>query len=40
MFSVPGLERLESRTRLDFADVRYVGNDLRIVATPRRLTAE
>lgn len=40
MFSVPGLERLESRTRLDFVDVRYVGHDLRIVATPRRLTAE
>jgi diaminohydroxyphosphoribosylaminopyrimidine deaminase/5-amino-6-(5-phosphoribosylamino)uracil reductase len=34
LFDLPGLEHMADRIRLDFKDVRRIGKDLRIIATP------
>lgn len=34
LFDLPGLEHMADRIRLDFIDVRRIGKDLRIIATP------
>ncbi|MGD2053780.1 MAG: bifunctional diaminohydroxyphosphoribosylaminopyrimidine deaminase/5-amino-6-(5-phosphoribosylamino)uracil reductase RibD [Gammaproteobacteria bacterium] len=34
LFDLPGLEHMADRIRLDFSDVRRIGKDLRIIATP------
>jgi diaminohydroxyphosphoribosylaminopyrimidine deaminase/5-amino-6-(5-phosphoribosylamino)uracil reductase len=34
LFELPGLEHMADRIRLDFIDVRRIGKDLRIIATP------
>jgi diaminohydroxyphosphoribosylaminopyrimidine deaminase/5-amino-6-(5-phosphoribosylamino)uracil reductase len=34
LFDIPGLEHMANRIRLDFNDVRRIGKDLRIIATP------
>jgi diaminohydroxyphosphoribosylaminopyrimidine deaminase/5-amino-6-(5-phosphoribosylamino)uracil reductase len=34
LFDLPGLEHMADRIRLDFNDVRRIGKDLRIIATP------
>ena len=35
MFSLPGLEHMENRISMNIDDIRAVGENWRIIATPR-----